>query len=140
MTTELREFVASMPYIAEMAERMGIELIEAAPDRLVASMRVEGNRQPSGFLFGGASAYLAEALGSIGATLQASPGMVAVGVDINATHHRAVTSGSVTATAAPLHTGSTTACWEIVITDEAGRRVCTARITNLLIPVDRIGA
>jgi uncharacterized protein (TIGR00369 family) len=114
-------------------ERMGIEVTEAAPERVVARMPVEGNQQPFGLLHGGASCVLAETLGSIGANLYAHPDRIAVGVDINATHHRAVTDGSVVGVATPLHLGRSVASYEVVISDDAGRRVCTARITcNLL--------
>ncbi len=114
-------------------ERIGIEVIEANAQRVVATMPVEGNLQPFGLLHGGASCVLAETLGSIGANLHAHPDSVAVGVDINATHHRAVPSGVVRGVAVPLHLGRTVACYEIVITDEEERRVCTARITCNLI-------
>jgi uncharacterized protein (TIGR00369 family) len=77
---------------------------------------------------------LAESLGSIGSALHAGRDKIAVGVDINATHHRAVRSGTVTGTATPLHLGSTATTYEIVITDDQDRRVCTARLTCLLRP------
>lgn len=115
-----------------LVERMGIELVEATPARLVATMPVAGNTQPYGLLHGGASVVLAETLGSVGAALHAGSARVAVGVDVNATHHRAVRSGLVTGTALPLHLGRTTASYEVVVTDEQGRRVCTARITSQL--------
>lgn len=112
-----------------LVEAMGIELVEASPQRLVATMPVVGNTQPYGLLHGGASVVLAETLGSVGAALHAGAGRVAVGVDVNATHHAAVRSGVVTGVATPLHLGRTTASYEVVITDERGRRVCTARLT-----------
>jgi 1,4-dihydroxy-2-naphthoyl-CoA hydrolase len=115
-------------------DRMGIEITEASAERVVGTLPVEGNRQPFGLLHGGASCVLAESLGSIGATMHAYPDRVAVGVDINATHHRAVPDGVVTGVATPVHLGRTMACYEIAITDESGRRVCTARITCQLIP------
>jgi 1,4-dihydroxy-2-naphthoyl-CoA hydrolase len=113
---------------------MGIAIVEATAQRLVATMPVEGNAQPLGLLHGGASCVLAETLGSIGATLHGEPDRVAVGVDINATHHRAMRSGTVTGVATPVHLGRTVACYEVVISDESDRRVCTARITCLLVP------
>jgi uncharacterized protein (TIGR00369 family) len=118
---------------ATLHERMGIEIIEATSERLVATMPVEGNVQPFGLLHGGASCVLAETLGSIGATMHAEPERVAVGVDINATHHRAVRTGVVTGVATPVHLGRTVACYEVVISDERERRVCTARITCQLV-------
>jgi uncharacterized protein (TIGR00369 family) len=119
-----------------LIERMGIEILEAAPQRLVARMPVEGNTQPYGLLHGGASCVLAETLGSVGAALHAaSSGGVAVGLDINATHHRAVREGTVTGVAEAISLGRSVASYQIVITEDAtGKRVCTARITCLIRP------
>src|SRR3954449_12337161 len=117
-----------------LGDRMGVKLIEATPERVVATMPVEGNTQPYGLLHGGASCVLAETLGSVGAVLHgatlARP--FAVGVDINATHHKGVRSGTVTGVATPVHRGRTVVTYEIVITDGDGDRVCTARLTCLL--------
>lgn len=116
-----------------LPERMGIEVLEAAPERVVARMPVEGNTQPYGILHGGASVVLAETVGSIGAALHAGPlGKISVGLDINATHHRAARAGSVTATALPVTLGGTVACYDVTIVDDEGRRTCTSRITCLL--------
>lgn len=117
-----------------LAERMGVVLTEASPERVVGTMPVEGNTQPYGLLHGGASCVLAETLGSIGAALH---GMtvsrpLSLGIDINATHHRAVRTGLVTGVASPVNRGGSVATYEIVITDETGDRVCTARLTCLL--------
>jgi uncharacterized protein (TIGR00369 family) len=113
---------------------MGIVVKEATPERVVATMPVKGNTQPYGLLHGGASCVLAESLGSIGSALHAAAyGKVAVGVDINATHHRAVRDGVVTGVATPIYLGRTTTSYEVVVTDERDKRVCTARITCQLI-------
>jgi uncharacterized protein (TIGR00369 family) len=118
-----------------LGERMGIHILEAAPEKVVGTMPVEGNTQPYGLLHGGASAVLAETLGSIGAMLHGGPGKIAVGVDLNATHHRGLRSGTVTGTAVPVHRGRSSATYEIAITDDAtGKRVCTARLTCMLRP------
>ena len=109
--------------------RMGIEITEAEPDRVVATMPVAGNLQPYGLLHGGANATLAETIGSVAAALNAEPGRVAVGLELSCTHHRAARSGVVTGVATPLHVGRSTSTFEIVITDEEGRRTCTARLT-----------
>ena len=115
-------------------QRMGIEVLEASAERVVATMPVEGNTQPYGLLHGGASVVLAESLGSIGSFLHAEQfGRVAVGVDINATHHRGVRSGLVTGTATAAHLGRSSTTFEVVIRDEQDRRVCTARLTCALI-------
>jgi uncharacterized protein (TIGR00369 family) len=118
--------------VGTLVERMGIVFTEAGVDRVVATMPVEGNTQPYGLLHGGASVVLAETLGSIGSALHAGPDRIAVGIDINATHHRAARAGIVTGTARPLHLGSTMASWQVEIVDEDGRPVCTSRITCLL--------
>ncbi len=117
-----------------LAERMGITILEASAERVVGVMPVEGNTQPYGLLHGGASCVLAETLGSIGAALHAvaTHGGITVGVDINATHHKGVRAGSVTGVATPLQRGGSMASYQIVITDDSGDRVCTARLTCLL--------
>jgi 1,4-dihydroxy-2-naphthoyl-CoA hydrolase len=136
--TSAEEHVARLPQgMGALNERMGVEIVEASRDRVVATMPVEGNTQPYGLLHGGASVVLAETLGSIGSAIHAQPDRIAVGVDINATHHRSATSGTVTGVATPIHLGRTTASWEVAITDEEGRRVCTSRITCALLPARR---
>lgn len=126
----VREMEALNP--RSLNARMGIEVIEASAERLVATMPVEGNTQPYGLLHGGASVVLAETLGSIGSTIHAGEDKIVVGVDINATHHRAARSGLVTGVATPISLGRTMASWEIVVSDEEGKRVCTSRITCLI--------
>jgi uncharacterized protein (TIGR00369 family) len=115
-------------------DRMGITVTEASPQRAVGTMPVAGNTQPFGLLHGGASCVLAESLGSVAATLHARQafGGYAVGLEISATHHRAVSSGVVTGVATAIHRGGTVATYEIVITDESGQRVCTARLSCVL--------
>ncbi|GAA2362856.1 MULTISPECIES: PaaI family thioesterase [Streptomyces] len=117
-----------------LGTRMGVQVQEAAPTRVVGTLPVEGNTQPYGLLHGGASAVLAETLGSIGAMLHGGPQKIAVGVDLNCTHHRAVRTGTITGTATPVHAGRTSATYDIVITDDHGKRVCTARLTCALRP------
>ncbi len=138
MPTTVQEYFELMPNgMGGLNERMGVELTEVSADRVVGTMPVEGNTQPYGLLHGGASVVLAESLGSIGSALHAYPDRIAVGVDINATHHRAATGGIVTGVATPIHLGRTQATWEIVVTDERDRRICTSRITCALVPADR---
>ena len=111
---------------------MGIKIIEASPRRVVGTMPVAGNTQPYGLLHGGASCVLAESLGSLGSVLHAGPDRVAVGIEISATHHRGATHGEVTGVATLLYGGRTVTTYEIVITDDLGRRVCTSRLTCML--------
>ncbi|WP_425427066.1 PaaI family thioesterase [Actinophytocola xinjiangensis] len=112
--------------------RMGIEITEWDPKRVVGTMPVAGNLQPYGLLHGGANATLAETLGSIAGALNAGEDNVALGLELSCTHHRAARSGLVTGVATPLHVGSSTSTFEIVITDDEGRRTCTARLTCIV--------
>lgn len=133
------EYVAAMPEgMGALNEKMGIELLEVSPDRVVGTMPVAGNTQPYGLLHGGASVVLAETLGSVGSALHAHPDRLSVGVDINATHHRSATAGTVTGVATAIHRGRTMAAYEVVITDERGKRLCTSRITCALVPADKL--
>jgi uncharacterized protein (TIGR00369 family) len=116
---------------ATLPGRMGIKILEASAERVVGTMPVEGNTQPYGILHGGASCVLAESLGSLGSALQAGPGRITVGIEINATHHRSARSGLVTGVATLAHGGRTMATYDIVITDDDGRRICTARLSCL---------
>lgn len=114
-------------------QKMGIEILEASPERLVGRMPVEGNTQPIGLLHGGANVVLAESLGSIGTALHAGPDRMIVGVDINATHHKSARSGYVTGVATAISLGRTLCSYQIEITNEDGQRTCTARITCLIL-------
>jgi uncharacterized protein (TIGR00369 family) len=119
-------------YPETLAHRMGIKITEASAQRVVGIMPVEGNTQPYGLLHGGASCVLAETLGSTGAALHAGRDRFTVGIEINATHHRAAAAGQVTGVATQVHAGRTLATYDIVITDDHGRRICTARLSCLL--------
>lgn len=117
-----------------LAQKLGITILEASPELTVATMPVEGNTQPVGLLHGGASAALAETLGSISAFLSvAKQKKAAVGVDLNITHLRSVRSGTITATCRAVKLGRTVCVHTIDITDEAGKLIATARITNNII-------
>jgi uncharacterized protein (TIGR00369 family) len=126
---DMRELNEAYP--DALPHRMGIKMTEASALRVVGTMPVQGNTQPYGLLHGGASCVLAETLGSTGAAMQAGPGRVAVGIEISATHHRAASAGQVTGVATRLHAGRTLATYDIVITDDRGQRVCTARLSCL---------
>ncbi|MFJ7215665.1 PaaI family thioesterase [Amycolatopsis sp. NPDC098790] len=113
----------------QLNDKVGMKLLEATAERVVGTIPVEGNLQPYGLLHGGANAVLAEALGSTIAALNAGPGRAAMGLELSCTHHRAVREGTVTGVATPLHVGRGTITAEIVLTDDEGRRTCTARLT-----------
>ena len=131
MTDYLEEIRKRPP--SALDKKMGIEIIEASPQRMVGTMPVEGNTQPMGLLHGGANVVLAETLGSVGAYLHAGPNRKVVGVDVNATHHKSATSGIVTAVATAVTVGKTLCCYEVEITNEKGERTCSARITCLIL-------
>lgn len=118
----------------ELAERLGIVLTGADQDRVTGTMPVQGNRQPFGLLHGGASAALAETLGSIHAVLVAGPGATAVGIELSCSHHRSAKDGTVTGVSTALQVGRTLASFDIVLRDDIGRRICTARLSCLLRP------
>lgn len=137
--TDVDDLLAAMPDgMGGLNRKLGIEILEASAERAVATMPVAGNTQPYGLLHGGASVALAETLGSLAAGAHAMPDKAPVGVDINATHHRAATEGVVTGVATAIHLGRTSAAYDVVITNEAGKRVCTSRITCALISADRV--
>ena len=132
-STDIPEEIRALG-MGALSDKMGIELVEVSADRVVATMPVAGNTQPYGLLHGGASAVLAESLGSVHAALNAGPGNMVVGLDLNCTHHRGLTEGFVTGAATTITAGRTIVCSEIRISDEAGRPVCTARLTCLVRP------
>ena len=114
-------------------KKMGIEIIEASPERLVGTMPVEGNTQPFGLLHGGANVVLAESLGSVGTHLHAGPNRRIVGIEISASHHKSATSGIVTAVATAVTLGKTLCTYNVEITNDKGEKTCTARITCLIL-------
>lgn len=120
-----------MNFQNKLMESLGIEFIETEKDKIVMTMPVdERTHQPAGFLHGGASVLLAETAASIGGFLNVDTTTHSVfGVEINANHVRSKREGTVTATATPLHIGRTSMVWNITITDEADKLVCTSRCT-----------
>lgn len=118
--------------VGALVVKMGIKFVELGAQRSVATMPVEGNTQVAGILHGGAHVVLAETLGSFAAAMHAGPGRHVVGIEVGATHHRSVAEGTVTGTCTAIHLGGTLTTHEIVMTDERGRRLSTARITNMI--------
>ncbi|QNV39713.1 PaaI family thioesterase [Rothia amarae] len=120
--------------LGELDEKLGVKVLEESATRVVATMPVAGNRQSLGLLHGGAMLALGEAVGSWGAVIHASSmGKLAVGVDVNATHHKSSKDGSVTATSSAIHLGRSLTTHEVVIThNDDGARLCTMRITNFI--------
>jgi 1,4-dihydroxy-2-naphthoyl-CoA hydrolase len=119
-----------------LVEHLGMRVTEIGEDFVRGTMPVDTRtKQPFGLLHGGASVALAESLGSLGANLVLeSEREIAVGLDINANHVRAATSGVVIGTARPLHLGRSTQVWEIRIEDEHGHLICISRLTMAVVP------
>ena len=119
-----------------MAERIGIEITEIGSDYLKGKMPVDSRTvQTYGILHGGASAALAETLGSIAGMMTLDHEKeFCVGLEINANHVRSVRTGYVYGTARPLHIGSKTQVWEIKIENESGQLTCISRLTLAILP------
>ena len=124
-----------------LPDALGIEVIELAPTRVVATMPVDDRtRQPFGLLHGGASVALAETTASLGAFANIDETQfAAVGIEINANHLRSKRDGSVRATAVPIHIGRTTQVWSIEIVDEQNRTICVSRCTIAIVPLPTVG-
>ena len=112
-----------------LADRLGIEYVEIAGDRVVARMPVEDNVQPYGILHGGATAALCETVASVGTAVRVGADKRVTGIELNINHLRAVSSGWVTATGTPLHVGRTTAVWNMEVRDDGGRVIAVSRLT-----------
>jgi 1,4-dihydroxy-2-naphthoyl-CoA hydrolase len=121
-----------------MVEHLGIEYVALEHDHLIAKMPVDHRtKQPFGLLHGGASAVLSETLGSVAAwlTLPDPDKQRCVGVEINANHLKAATSGYVYGRCSPLHVGRRMQVWETRITNENDDLVCVSRLTVMVIDV-----
>jgi len=128
--------------VGTMVEHLGIRFTEISDDFIRGTMPVDGRtRQPYGLLHGGASVALAETLGSTGATMCVDATQYqCVGQEINANHVRPAHTGLVTGTARPMHLGGRTHVWTIDIVNEAGKLVCTSRLTMAVIRRGSLGA
>ncbi|ELM2323952.1 proofreading thioesterase EntH [Salmonella enterica] len=112
-----------------LVAHLGIVYTRLGDDVLEAEMPVDARtHQPFGLLHGGASAALAETLGSMAGYLMTRDGQCVVGTELNATYHRAVSQGKVRGVCLPLHLGRQNQSWEITLFDEQGRRCCTCRL------------
>lgn len=131
MSEEVAYWIAKRG-LGELAERMGIQILELSAEGGIATMPAEGNRQPLGIVHGGAYVVLAETLGSMAATMAAGEGRHAVGIEINASHTKSARDGVITATAKAINLGRNLATHEITVTDDKGNRLSTVRITNFL--------
>lgn len=129
----LAAMTGAIPH-SPLHQRLGIEIKEVSPESAVGSMPVAGNIQPAGYLHGGATAALVEGLASLAAWAYAQPERIAVGVDLNVTHLRPVSSGIVTGRARAVRLGTGTAVYEVTVNDERGRVSAVGRLTCQLVP------
>lgn len=122
-----------------LLEQLGIEITELHPDTIIGTMPVDHRtHQPMGLLHGGASAALIESLGSVGSSLIVDVRKNSiVGLEVNANHVRGIRAGMVTAKAKIVHCGRKTHIWQVDVTDEKNRLVCTGRLTVLIVPMDK---
>ncbi|MDQ3101246.1 MAG: PaaI family thioesterase [Bacteroidota bacterium] len=118
-----------------LISHLGIKFLVDEEGRLCATMPVESRtHQPVGLLHGGATAALAESLGSMSSSLlidRKTHGVV--GIEVNANHLKGVRTGKVKATGNLIHKGRTTHVWDIRVTNEAGELCAVCRLTNLII-------
>ncbi|MGY5882117.1 PaaI family thioesterase [Modestobacter lacusdianchii] len=132
MTTSRPEWLP--PTQGPLDEKLGIQITDWDPERLVATMPVAGNEQPFGLLHGGATCALVESIGSWAAMLHAGQGGNVVGIELNASYLRGASAGVVTAVCTPARRGRTLATYLVEVTDEAGRATATARLTCMVRP------
>ena len=126
------KLLAAKRGVGDLAQKMGVEILELSAERAVATMPVDGNTQPLGLLHGGAYLVLGETLGSFAANVWAGPEAHAVGIEISASHSKSATAGLVTGVATAISLGKTLTVHEVVVTNEKGERCSTIRITNLI--------
>ena len=119
--------------VSPLDRKLGLEITEMTPQRVVGSMPVDGNQQPFGLLHGGASAVMVETLGSFGCMAHGWPDRAGVGVDLNITHLRSARSGRVTGTATAVHLGRNVVTYQVDIVDEEGHLTATGRLTCQMI-------
>jgi uncharacterized protein (TIGR00369 family) len=126
------KLLAAKRGVGDLAQKMGIEILELSAERAVATMPVDGNTQPVGLLHGGAYLVLGETLGSFAANVWAGPEAHAVGIEISASHSKSATAGLVTGVATAISLGKTLTVHEVVVTNDKGERCSTIRITNII--------
>ena len=119
-----------------MTSTIGIEITDIGDDFICGKMPVdERTTQPFGLLHGGASAALAETLGSIGGGIKVySNNETVVGIEINANHLKSVRDGWVYGRATPIRIGKKIQVWNIEITNEDDDLICVSRLTLAVIP------
>lgn len=114
----------------DVNKELGVEVVLLTPERVVMQVEVGPKvHQPYGILHGGVSALLAEGAASIGGAINVGPDEIVVGTELNCSHLRSMSSGTLTATATPIRMGRKVHVWGIDLTDDTGRMICVARCT-----------
>jgi uncharacterized protein (TIGR00369 family) len=127
MTDNLSERASWRPNVNDV---LGIEYVEVTPERVVLSVEVGPKvHQPFGILHGGVSALLAEGAASIGGAINVRPDQIVVGTELNCSHLRSMSTGTLTATATPIRLGRSVHVWGIDLRDQDQRQICVARCT-----------
>ena len=129
---KIRDIINEKP---NLSTALGMEFISTPEDdTCMARMKVdERNRQPFGFLSGGASLALAENVAGVGSS-SLCPGCACVGIEVSGSHVKAVVEGdTVTAYARLLHKGTTLHVWNVDIKDTSGELISNVRVTNYVI-------
>jgi 1,4-dihydroxy-2-naphthoyl-CoA hydrolase len=120
----------ALPSRPNVNDQLGIEIVLVTPEKVVLRVEVGPKvHQPYGILHGGVSALLAEGAASIGGAVSVAPDQIVVGTELNCSHLRSMTTGTLTATATPIRKGRTVHVWGIELTDEQNRQICVARCT-----------
>jgi uncharacterized protein (TIGR00369 family) len=127
MTEDLSHFV---PKTDNVNTQLGVRTVLVTPEKVILQVEVGPKvHQPYGILHGGVSALLAEGAASIGGAVSVLPDFIVVGTELNCSHLRSMSSGTLTATATPIRKGRTVHVWGIDLTDDQGRMICVARCT-----------
>ncbi|MHB1087921.1 MAG: PaaI family thioesterase [Acidimicrobiales bacterium] len=120
----------ALPSRPNVNDQLGIEIVLVTPEKVILRVEVGAKvHQPYGILHGGVSALLAEGAASIGGAVSVAADQIVVGTELNCSHLRSMTSGTLTATATPIRKGRTVHVWAIDLTDEQNRQICVARCT-----------
>jgi 1,4-dihydroxy-2-naphthoyl-CoA hydrolase len=116
--------------VNDVNKQLGVEIILVTPEKVVLQVEVGPKvHQPYGILHGGVSALLAEGAASVGGAVSVGPDQIVVGTELNCSHLRSMSSGTLTATATPVRKGRNVHVWAIDLTDQMGRMICVARCT-----------
>jgi uncharacterized protein (TIGR00369 family) len=130
----LDDVAPQAPDLGELGRRLGIEVTELTAIQARATMPVAGNRQPFGWLNGGAAAALAETLASLAGSVHAAGlGLRAAGRELHITHRRPAKDGLVTAVARAVDLGPQHAVYEVRVTDAGGHLTSTAVVTLVMV-------